>query len=256
MSLSSSRKLVRTITRAPGTRSRSARIASMPSRFGMTRSISTTSGFNRSACSIASSPSDASPATSMPSCSARKPRSPSRTTAWSSTTSTRIGSSASGHLQVDGGAGPRRGSDAELASHAHGTLLHRREPEPARTQLGRVGVEARAVVLHLEHEAAVLQAEAQLDAAGVGVSDGVLQRLLGDAQHFAIPSWVGRGLRADIEPDVALLQPPQHLHVLAKRAVEAVLLQVRRPQLEHQRAQLLERLLRELAHLGELAARG
>src|SRR5262245_40158990 len=65
-------------------------IAVMPSMFGIRRSISTTSGSSRRAIATPSEPSDASPTTSMSSWRSKKVRSPVRTTAWSSTRSTRI----------------------------------------------------------------------------------------------------------------------------------------------------------------------
>ena len=51
------------------------------------------------------------------------------------------------------------------------------------------------------------------------------------------------------------MQPAQHLDVLAQRADEAVALEVRRAQLEDQRAQLLQRLPRQRLQLGDLLAR-
>ena len=89
--------------------SRSRRVASMPSTFGIARSMSTTSGFNDSASSIACAPSSASPTTSIPSTVARNVLSPPRTTGWSSAIRTRI-SDIDDHAR----SGPRLGLDVQL----------------------------------------------------------------------------------------------------------------------------------------------
>ena len=59
--------------------------------FGMSRSMSTTSGWSRRARATPSEPSAASPTTSMSSWRSKNVRRPIRTTAWSSTSRTRIG---------------------------------------------------------------------------------------------------------------------------------------------------------------------
>ena len=76
ITLPSSAKLVRTITRTDGLAVRMRCMAWMPSTFGITRSISTTSGVRLAAAATASSPSLASPTTSRSACSWRKLRSP------------------------------------------------------------------------------------------------------------------------------------------------------------------------------------
>src|SRR5687768_16787958 len=68
-------------------------IAVTPSMFGISRSINTTSGSRRRAIATPSEPSAASPTTSMSGWRSRNTLSPVRTTAWSSTMSTRIGAS-------------------------------------------------------------------------------------------------------------------------------------------------------------------
>ena len=77
---------------ADGTLSLMARQASMPDRFGMRTSSSTTSGATDSASAVPSTPSPASPTTSMPSSLASSMVRPRRKSSWSSTTSTRMGS--------------------------------------------------------------------------------------------------------------------------------------------------------------------
>src|SRR4051812_32494710 len=138
----------------------------------MTRSMRITSGSRRSASATACAPSSASPTTSMPSCSSRNVRSPSRTTAWSSTSITRIWSGIGGHLELDVRALARCRVDLEPAAEPPGPLLHRREPEPSRAQLRVVGLEADAVIAHLEGEAAVVAAEADLHTLGARVAEG------------------------------------------------------------------------------------
>src|SRR6266536_5107880 len=220
----------------------------------MTRSMSTTSGRSRSASASASSPSAASPATSIPSCRSRNARSPARTTAWSSSTSTRIGS-ASADLQAHRRACTGSGANLEDTAETLRTLFHRGEAEPPRPQAGTARLEADAVVLHLEHEASVVGVQAQDDVLCVRVAQRVLQRLLCDAQHVAVTySVAGNGV-VDVEVDLALLQPAQHVDVLAQRAAQAVPFEVGRTELEHERAQLVERLLRERLQLRNLLAR-
>ena len=77
---------------ADGTASLIARHASMPVRLGMRTSSSTTSGAAVAARLVPSTPSPASPMTSMPGSAASSIVRPRRNSSWSSTTSTRIGS--------------------------------------------------------------------------------------------------------------------------------------------------------------------
>ena len=83
-------KVVRTSTRALMPFSASNLIALTPSSTGMRRSISTTSGRSAAARSTASLPLAASPATSNSPLASKMPRSPSRTTGWSSAISSRM----------------------------------------------------------------------------------------------------------------------------------------------------------------------
>ena len=77
---------------ADGTASLIARQASMPERLGIRMSRSTTSGAAVAARLVPSSPSPASPTTSMPGSAASSIVSPRRNSSWSSTTRTLIGS--------------------------------------------------------------------------------------------------------------------------------------------------------------------
>src|SRR5438552_2096308 len=78
-------------TRAPGSSSRSRRVASNPSSTGMLMSIRTTSGSSSRASSIASAPLPARPTISMRSSGARIASSASMKRRWSSATRTRTG---------------------------------------------------------------------------------------------------------------------------------------------------------------------
>src|SRR5215211_4071970 len=220
----------------------------------MTRSIRMTSGASRTAASIASSPSAASPATAIPSWSSRNARRPSRTTAWSSTTSTRIGS-ATADLEPDGGSRAVRGADLERGAEPLRALLHRRQPEPARADGGGIRVEADAVVGDLEQQAPVTGLEDHGDVGRVRVAKRVLERLLGDPEHLAVARRFGGDVAGDRQVDLAAPEPADELDVLSQRAREAVPLEVGGPELEHERAQLVERLLRERLERRHLGAR-
>src|SRR5579871_3261918 len=74
-----------------GLAARMRRVASMPLRFGMAMSITTTSGDCSSAMRILSRPSAASATTAMSGCFSSKARKPSRTTVWSSANKMRMG---------------------------------------------------------------------------------------------------------------------------------------------------------------------
>ena len=108
----------------------------------------------------ASSPSPASPTTSIPSCSSRNVRSPSRTTAWSSTT--QDADRRQPRARPPAAPSCPRPAPERISSRPPSrsrALLHRGQPEAARAQLRVGGVEARAVVGDLEHEPAVAAAQ-------------------------------------------------------------------------------------------------
>jgi hypothetical protein len=89
---SSRPNVVRITTRTPARRWSAAirRVASSPSVPGIRMSINRTSGVSSEASRAASSPSAASPTTSMSDCASRSERNPARTRAWSSASRTRI----------------------------------------------------------------------------------------------------------------------------------------------------------------------
>src|SRR5438309_951885 len=84
--LPSCKTLVSAITSTCGISALIRVIASIPSTWGMRMSISTTSGLNRRASSIASRPSEASPTTVIADSCSRNIRNPCRTSQWSSST--------------------------------------------------------------------------------------------------------------------------------------------------------------------------
>src|SRR4051812_26255935 len=182
--LSSSRKLVSAITRVPGCSAAMRRVASTPSMPGMTRSMSTTSGRSAATAATAAAPSATSPTTSTSSCRPRNVRSPWRTTAWSSAIRTRI--AVTRHLQGDGRARAGARGDVEAAAERGGPLLHRGQPERAGPPGRVIGVEAHAVVVHPQGQGLVVLAQSDLEAAGAGVAQGVVQRLLGDAEDLLV----------------------------------------------------------------------
>src|SRR5262245_1999005 len=230
---SSSRKLVRTMTRVPGTRCRSARIAATPSSSGMTRSIRTTSGCSSAARASPSAPSPASPAISIPSCRSRKLRKPSRTTAWSSTIRTRIGSGMRG-LEVYRRPRALCGADLEPGAEALRPFLHRREPEPTRSHLGRVGIETDAVVFDVEDEPSVVGTQPHDDVRCMRMAHRVLQCFLRNPEDILVAAEIALELEVAVELDLRRLEASQHVDVLPECAAEPVTFQIGRPQLEDQ----------------------
>src|SRR4051812_40736736 len=151
----------------------------MPSVPGILTSIRITSGRSSPASATPSAPSAASPTTSMSPWTSRNVRSPRRTTWWSSTSSTRITWSATGHLHLDDGAlaGPRL--HVEPAADAGRPVPHGDQSEvPPGAADGR-GVEAAAVVAHPQPGALAAAFEGDRDGAGVGVPQRVVHGLLG-----------------------------------------------------------------------------
>src|SRR5207253_6870091 len=236
------------ITRVSGRRSRSARIASTPSSFGITRSIRTTAGRSCSASSTASAPSAASPTISIPSWSSRKLRRPSRRTAWSSAISTRIRSG----IEVHRGAFALHRPDLEAPADPLCPFFHRRQPQSPRTKPGSLRIEADAVIHDVELEPSVGAADANDDAACPRVTKRILHGFLGDPEHLGVATRIGLQLEIALHFDLGRLYSPQHLDMLAQCPAEAVPDEVRRPQLEDQRAQLVERLPRDLLELDDL----
>ena len=110
-------------TFAPGRAWRTSRVASIPSTFGIDRSIDDhVRRASVSASRAAAAPSCASPTTSSPSCRSRKRRRPPRTTAWSSAIRTRI---------VLGQASPPPRSSCPCPARTR-SRARRRAPPPAR----------------------------------------------------------------------------------------------------------------------------
>ena len=192
------------------------------------------------------------PTTSMPSCSSRNVRSPSRTTAWSSTTSTRIGSATRRPPAAPSCPRPAPSGSRAVPPSRCAALLHRRQPEPPRAQLGRLGVEAR-------RRRRRPRARSRRPSPRSEPDDHALR--LAWRSAFWSASWAMRstsrsraGVGRRARRRARARSPPacsaaQHLDVLAQRAAQAVALEVGRAQLEDQRAQLVERLARQRLQL-------
>src|SRR3989304_9952984 len=131
----------------------------------MAMSISPAWGLSWMVLSKASSPSPASPTTSMSSYMFRRACSPSLSTAWSSAIRTRILRIATillshGNPDLDSSAAAGRRDDLQSSSQQGRTLLHPQDA-PARARGRRLPnashVEAHTVVLHLPGDAAALE---------------------------------------------------------------------------------------------------
>src|ERR671923_265307 len=236
-----------------GERSRSSSVALMPSTSGMTTSMTTTSGRSSCARSTAAAPFSASPTTSTSGCTSRNSRSPCRTTAWSSAIRTRM-VSVKIDLHVDCRAGARRGAHLERAADRLRALPHRDQPEPP-PRLRAFGVEARAVVLDGDDQPAAARPQPHAHVLRARVLERVRERLLDDAKDFALVLDTRLATAVDVELDVRAVDAPQDVDVLLERRREPVRGDVRRPELEDERAHLGHRAADELAHLPELLLR-
>src|SRR5204862_2906587 len=138
----------------------------------------------------ASSPLAASPTTSMSGSPSRNAKSPLRTTAWSSTTRTRIVSpclSAIGvnrKLDAHDGTATRRARDLELGTDLFGAAAHRLQAEVP--GLDRVRVEPAPVVLNLDDHARRAGRDPDPRFARVCVPDHVGERLAPDAVQLSL----------------------------------------------------------------------
>src|SRR5262249_19705958 len=128
-----------------------------------------------SAASTHAIPSPASPTTSMSSNTSRNVRRPCRTTWWSSTISTRMGSDIGGHLQPYSSAGARRGGDLESAADRPGPLPHRCDAQPPGCLVRAHGMQAVPVIDDLDdHRVVPPPVQPDVDVPGVGVAKGVV----------------------------------------------------------------------------------
>ena len=92
---------------------------------------------------------------------------------------------------------------------------------------------------------------------GRRVLERVRDRLLRDPEDLALDGGIGRepSRPVGLELDRRAVHPPQHVHVLLERGREPVGDDVRRPELEDERAHLAHRAPHELAHLLDLRPR-
>ena len=195
-----------------GTACSSAGMPSIPLLPGMTTSMRTTSGLCLDRLEDAPAPrSRASPTISMSASASSTRRRPLRTTAWSSTTSTRmvIGSGTSATIVV-----PRRTRDSirdRPPTSATARACRRGRARPLRA----ARVEAPPVVLDHGHDGDVLARDEDADTAGVRVLHDVRQRLLDDAVERVSTS-LGQALLAELR-----LEVDPELRLLAARARRA-----------------------------------
>ncbi len=136
-------------------------------------------------------------------------------------------------------------------------LLHRGEPEPARPGRRRVGIEpdgrrprprAAARPWSLDSRTVTCAAWAcrsALWSASCAIRSSSASRAL-----------LGGRLGSELQPDLALAVAAQQLDVLAQRPAQTVLREVGRAQLEDERAELIERLLRLSLQLPDVVAGG
>src|SRR5262245_21499919 len=162
----------------------------MPSVPGIRRSNSTTSGRYASAIETAASPSPASPTSSNSGSASNMPRSPSRTTGWSSTISRRIGPDPSPirgstwrrDRDRDGRAGARFGLDLHRARKLLDALTHPDQAEAAPVAVGG-GREPGPVVADVQGDRVVHERQRDARVGRAGMLGDVAQPLLGGTQQ-------------------------------------------------------------------------
>ena len=259
-SRSSSRKLVSTITRLSGARTRSSRIAPTPSSPGITRSIRITSGYRRCGLldrlvAVARLADDLEAVLQLQERRAaprarprgRRPAAPGSRQPSPSTS-------------VDRRAARRAPSGSRAGRRARG-----RAP-PSRSARGGASGPRRSAgsnptpsSAHLDGHPSGRCDQPNGDVLGAGVLHGVVERLVGDPQdrEVALAASPLAACAAARRPRARSPTPwmrREHLELLAQRALEAVALELGRAQTEDQRAQLVERLARERAQPLELGA--
>src|SRR5271165_2186611 len=184
--------MLNTTIAAPGTEARMRCAASIPFRFGMAMSSTTTSGRDASAASTACLPSEASATTLNSGCPSSSRRKPRRTTVWSSANRMRIFLSLAaskfsfsvhftpGERQFHGEQGSATGRRMDVASAAQAghALLDSQQTHA----LALLELEAPAIVLDGKLEPVRLFLHPDANGLGLRVARAVVQRLL----HYAI----------------------------------------------------------------------
>src|SRR6185312_4024492 len=158
------------------------RVTSMPFMRGIAMSTIATSGCALAAKRTAAGPSPNPPRKRRSGCSSIRWRSPSRTTSWSSTRMTLIGT---GKRNLDDDARAwMRGAQREPAADGLGALAHHAQPPPAAVPAALLGhlEQPAAIVLDDELDARRALAHAHPRARGAAVLGGIGQRLLRDAK--------------------------------------------------------------------------
>ena len=248
---SSPPKLVRMMTFGTGSRARSRGSAATPPPPGSTRSRSTTSGPSSSTTATASSTSAASPTTSSPS---RDPRKDRRPFAHDGVVvhdhqpdQVVVARAHAGTRARTVVPTPRVDSMSSRPPSCGGALAHRHQAQPSGADGPGVGIEALAVVGHLEHHLVVDAVEADHHLRRHGVANGVGHGLLGDAEQGLLGVGVEAGHVARLEARADAVGAPDHVEVLGQAGRQPFEGQRRRPQLEDERAQLGEDLVEQAA---------
>src|SRR5262249_12929353 len=206
---------VRTTISTSSYRRRIARVDSIPSSGCISRSISTTCGrfpteSSSSSMSSARSPPSASPTTAMSLSPFRNADSPCRTTAWSSTTKTRMTSSVSvavvthlrRHLDANDRPTTGRADDVQGGADLVGAAAHRFEPEVP--GVDGSWIEAAAVVDDLEHDLLRCGSDADVRCRRLSMLHAVGEGFAGDAEELRLRGprqrqWVGRPFYANAD---------------------------------------------------------
>src|SRR5260370_18649036 len=228
---------------------RMRRVASMPSMFGIARSITTTSGATASANRTLSRPSAASATPVISDSRSSRARRPSRTTVWSSANKIRIAFMSVplaefGHRQcrVNQGPSPWLGTNLEAPSHTAYPLLHSQQAKAAH----ETRIETRPVILHGYVHLLALLSHRHFDGARVGVADCIVHGFLYhavDARPVLVRQAVDSIVGGDHYVQSCALTGFTRMPVQRRRQTEVI--EHRRPQQECKISHLVDCLFRK-----------
>ena len=113
-----------------------------------------------------------------------------------------------------------------MSAELVGALFHRSEAEMRRADPCLARVKAGAIVLHFDE----VLVKSHDYAAGIGMSERIVERLVGDAQDQGISARISRRPRLTLclEFDVDAVDAGEHLDLLPQHALEAVALELGR----------------------------
>src|SRR6266508_185781 len=239
---SSRSKVVRITMRTAPRRSSAAilRVAPRPSSPGMRMSISTRSGSRLAVRATASSPSPASPTTSMSSCASSSARNPARTSTWSSTSSTLITGP-----PPSGSPGRRGGSRGAVRLAVLPVAGEGQAGQDLEAAARAAAARAAAVVVHLHGQVGVAVGDADGGARRAGVPGDVGEGLLHDAEGGQVDAGGQRPWLA--------LDPGAHRQAGGRRAGDQVV-QAGQPGRRRPRRRLVD-LAQHVEHGAQLAER-